>query len=211
MSQTTPQMPDFPPPAPQQPPKKNRTNAIIIGSAVAVIAAIVTTGAVVANHRHTGGKPAATPSQDTVTAAEEPTPTPSDTGPKVFALTDTVSYSSNVEVTLTGFTRGTSSQYASPANTPYLRFTVKVKNGGTATLDATQLQVNCSYGQDGNTGDPIFDTDAGLKGGPETRVLAGRSISVAWACALPKGESSVQIEVAPDAGSETAIFTGKVK
>ncbi|WP_406175274.1 hypothetical protein [Streptomyces sp. NBC_00996] len=208
-------MPDFPPPPPPAPPKKSRTNLIIIGSAVAVIAAVIGTGAVVVNSRDDKGsttKAAETkPADDTVTAAEEPEPTPSDTGPQVFGLTDTVSYETGVEVSLSKFTRGMSSEYATPENTPYVRFTVKVKNGSTDTVDVTGLTVNCSYGQDGSSSDSIFDTDKGLEGGPETRLLAGRSISVPWGCEFPKGESSLQVEVSPDYESETAIFTGRVK
>ncbi|OLZ72131.1 hypothetical protein AV521_09470 [Streptomyces sp. IMTB 2501] len=35
-------------------------------------------------------------------------------------------------------------------------------------------------------------------------MLTGRSINVPWWCALPKGESTVQIEVTPDTGSPCA-------
>lgn len=209
---TTPPMPGFPPPPPA-PPKKNRTNLIIIGSAVAVIAAVVTTGVVVVNSRNDNSSSAkaaeTTPADDTVTAAEEPEPSPSDTGPQVFGLTDTASYDSNVEVSLSKFTRGVSSEYASPENTAYVKFVVKVKNGSNSTLDTTQFTVSCSYGADGHESDSIFDD--GLDGGPDTKLLAGRSINVPWGCSLPKGESTVQIEVRPDPDSETAIFTGTVK
>ncbi|MGW4574393.1 hypothetical protein GUR47_01545 [Streptomyces tendae] len=50
----------------------------------------------------------------------------------------------------------------------------------------------------------------GRVGNPQTKLLAGRSISVPWGCELPKGEKLIQIEVAPDFDSETAIFTGPV-
>ncbi|MFL9655279.1 hypothetical protein ACJ7VE_16365 [Streptomyces sp. PB17] len=45
---------------------------------------------------------------------------------------------------------------------------------------------------------------------PAYGLLAGRSISVPWGCELPKGEKLIQIEVAPDFDSETAILTGSV-
>lgn len=146
---TTPPMPGFPPPSPPPAaPKKNRTNLIVIGSAVAVIAAVVTTGVVVVNSRNDNGPSAkateTTPSGDTVTAAEEPEPSPSDTGPQVFGLTDAASYESNVEVSLSKFTRGVSSEYASPENTPYVKFLVKVKNGSSSTLDTTQFTLSPS-------------------------------------------------------------------
>ncbi|MFD5251479.1 hypothetical protein ACFWM5_01375 [Streptomyces bobili] len=218
---TMPPPPDFPPPTPPLPPvppKKSRTNWIIIGSATAVIAAIVATGIVVAQSSDGGSEGAtadtsesATPVEDTVTAEEEPEPTPEDTGPDVFTLNDTVEYETGVEVSLSKFTRGVSSEWASPESTPYVKFTVKLVNGGTKTLDATLLSVNCSYGTDGQSSESVFDSEKGLDGGPSTRILAGKSLNVVWGCELPKGESALQVEVAPDFESETAIFTGTVK
>lgn len=212
---TPPPMPDHQPPTPEPPaPKKSHTNLIVIGAAVAVIAAIVGTGIVVVQSRDDTGKPAAAkstePAANTVTATtEEPTPTPSDTGPQIFGLTDTVSYETGVEVSLSKFVRATSSDEAAPANKPYVRFTVKVKNGSSTTVDTASLSVSCSYGQDGQSSDSIFDE--GLDGPPSTKLLAGRSISVPWGCVLPKGEQVLQVEVTPDGESETAILTGNVK
>lgn len=142
--------------------------------------------------------------------AEEPASdeeTPGSDGP--YALTDTVAYENDVEVSLSKFTRATSSEYASPENAPYIRFTVKVVNGSGGTIDATGLTVNCSYGEDGQTSESVFDD--GLDGSPTTKLLAGRSINVPWGCELPKGERVLQIEVSPDFESEAAIFTGNVK
>jgi hypothetical protein len=206
-------MPGFPPTEPPAP-KKSRTNLVIIGSAVAVIAAIIGTGVVVVQSRDDDKPKAAAetsaPAEDVVTAAaEEPDPTPEDTGPDVFGLTDTVEYDSGVEMSLSKFTRATSGPYAAPENTPYVRFTVKIKNGSGATVDTTMLSVSCSYGEDGQSSESIFDD--GLDGSPTTKLLAGRSLSVPWGCELPKGEQVLQVEVSPDMDSETAIFTGKVK
>ena len=53
--------------------------------------------------------------------------------------------------------------------------------------------------------------DDGLDGLPDTRILAGRSLTVPWACELPKSETFLQVEVSPDYDSEEAIFTGDVK
>jgi hypothetical protein len=212
---TPPPMPDYLPPDPEPPaPKKSRTNVVIIASAVAVIAAIIGTGIVVVQSRDDSREPAAAESteaaNDTVTAeTEEPTPTPSDTGPQIFGLTDTVAYETGVEVSLSKFVRATSSGYAAPANKPYVRFTVKVKNGSSTTVDTTALSVSCSYGEDGQSSDSVFDE--GLNGSPSTKLLAGRSLSVLWGCVLPKGEQVLQVEVTPDDESETAIFTGNVK
>ncbi len=104
-----------------------------------------------------------------------------------------------------------SSEYASPENTNYVQFTIKIKNGGTETLDTTGLTVNCSYGEDGRSSESIFDSEHDLDGGPDTKLLAGRSINVTWGCELPKKQKIIQIEVSPDMDSESAIFTGNVK
>lgn len=144
-------------------------------------------------------------------AVEEPTEDPAgdegDDGP--FGLTDTVAYENDVEVSLSKFTRGTSSAYASPEKTPYVKFTVKVVNGSKKTVDTTSMMVSCSYGEDGQSSDSIFDE--GLDGSPTTKLLAGRSINVPWGCELPEGERVLQVEVSPDFESEAAIFTGNVK
>jgi len=218
---TPPPMPGFPPPPqpPQQ--KKGPANAIVLGSAAAVIIAIVATGVAVGSDVADEARPAPTVtvtktvSGDEAAAAAEDTseePAPEETDDDgVYALDDTVTYESDVDVSLSKFSRGVSGEYASPENTSYVKFTVKVVNGGDKTLDATMLTVNCSYGEDGSSSESIFDSEAGLDGGPDTKVLAGRSLNVPWGCELPKGEKLLQVEVAPDFDSETAIFTGSVK
>ncbi len=102
-----------------------------------------------------------------------------------------------------------SSDYAAPENTPYVKFTIKVVNNSDATVDANQMTVNCAYGDEGKEGEAIYDD--GLDGLPDTRILAGRSLSVTWACELPKKETFLQVEVAPDWESEESIFAGDVK
>lgn len=220
MSNTTPPPPPtFPPPAPP-PAKKGRTNAVIIGSAAAVIAAVVTTGIIVVNSRDDGQSSTtasdaaeSATSDDVAAVDDEPTEDPEQeaTGPQVFGLNDTVTYNNKVEVTLSKFSRGTSGPYAAPENTPYLKFAVRVKNGGTSPIDTTSFSVNCSYGEEGKGTDLVIDSDRGMNGGPTTRLLAGRSLTVTWGCVMPKSEKTIQIEVSPDAETETAIFTGDAK
>ncbi|MEU6105720.1 hypothetical protein, partial [Streptomyces flaveolus] len=149
--------------------------------------------------------------EDTTAADEETEPAPEASDDGVYALSDTVTYDSEVRVGLSGFKRAVSTDTAMPESAPYVRFTVKVDNGGSETLDATALTVNCSYGKDGHSSEAVFDSATGLNGGPETQLLAGRSINVPWGCELPKGEKLVQIEVVPDYDSDTAIFTGEIK
>ncbi|MFK4070616.1 hypothetical protein [Streptomyces sp. NPDC029674] len=223
MSNTTPPPP--PPAFPPHPPaKKRNTNAVIIGSAAAVIAAVVATGIVVVNSRDDDKKPETTTAagsattDDVVTGEEEPAedepaeePEPESTEPEVAGLNETAAYGNGVEVSLSKFARGTSSEYGSPENTPYVKFAVRVKNDGKSTIDTSGFTTSCSYGEAGQSSESIFDSDGGLNGGPDTRLLAGRSITVTWACELPKAEDTIQIEVSPDMETEKAIFTGKVK
>lgn len=152
----------------------------------------------------------ATDATVTPTVEETPTEEASEAAADTpYALTDTVSYENDVQVGLSKFTRGVSHDYASPENTPYVKFAVKVTNGSDGTIDTTGLSVNCQYGEEGQESESVFDD--GLEGSPSTRLLAGRSITVKWACQLPKKETFIQIEVSPDFESESAIFTGNVK
>lgn len=166
------------------------------------------------NTPHDDTKAASVP-DETVTPSTEPATTaPADDGAtsgsdKAFPLTHTVTYDNDVKVGLSKFSRGVSSDVASPAKTAYVKFTVKVTNGSDGTVDTTLMAVNCSYGKNGQQSESIFDE--GLNGSPQTKLLAGRSLSVPWACELPKGEKVLQVEVTPDAESATAIFTGSVK
>ncbi|MDL5204765.1 hypothetical protein [Streptomyces sp. ALI-76-A] len=221
MSQHIPQppMPGFPPPPTPPEQKKGPANAIVLGVGAAVVVTIIATGAVVGSEIGDEAKPAPTvtvtrtvSADDAAAAAEDgpSEPAPEDTDDGVYAFDDIVTYENDVDVSLSGFTRGVSSEWASPEDTPYVKFTVKLKNGGDRTLDATMLTVNCSYGADGRGSEAIFDTEAGLGGGPDTRLLAGRSLNVPWGCELPKGEKLLQVEVAPDFESEATIFTGSV-
>lgn len=218
MSTPTPPQPDFPPPLPPEPPKptKNRTNAIIIGSAAAVIAAIVTTGIVVVNSRDDASdSPTAaessTPADDTVTAAAEPEPTPEDTGPEVWSLTDGVSWDGGVEVKLTGWARGVTGPYAAPQNKPYAKFTVKIRNEGDVPVDLSSGYLTCLYGEDGVESGQVFDSERGMDGLPQVHLRPGKSVSATTGCELPKGEKYLQVELSPTGESETAIFAGNVK
>lgn len=222
-------MPGFGPPMPPQPPKPpsgNRTNLIIIGCAVAVVASVIGTGIVVTNDGDGSAAPAPTVTVTKTVAAQDADTTgddgdegtedasedASDTATDddgVFALDDEVIYDSDVEVALSGFKRGVSSEYAVPENTPYVKFNIKITNGSGATFDANEMSVNCAYGDQGKEGEAIYDD--GLNGLPDTRILAGRSLTVPWACELPKDETFLQVEVSPDWDSEEAIFTGDVK
>lgn len=168
-----------------------------------------------ANEISSGGdKPSAATPEETVTPAADTdaaTEDASDEDPssKSYKLTDTVQYENDIEVSLAKFARKVSSDVAAPANTSYAAFTVKIVNHSSKTVDVTGMSVNCQSGDEGQEGEGIFDE--GLNGSPTTRLLAGRTITIPWGCALPKKETHIQIEVSPDIESEAAIFVGSVK
>ncbi|MFI8536418.1 hypothetical protein ACIGMX_40080 [Streptomyces aquilus] len=213
----------YPPQPPQapQPPKKTTTVLIAAGAAVvaAVLAAVVTAsvtgdGKAEAAPTVTVTKTAPaegddTAADDSATDAADSDAPAEDSGDDSYGLDDTIAYDNDVEISLTKITRAVSSEYASPEKTPYAEFTIKIVNKSDKKIDASMMTVNCAYGDEGKEGESIYDD--GLDGLPDTSILAGRSLSVPWGCELPKGESFLQIEVAPDYESETAIFTGKVK
>ncbi|MGW8701100.1 hypothetical protein ACWGOK_29960 [Streptomyces eurythermus] len=225
---TPPPMPGYGPPVPPPPPvppRKPRTALIAVSAAVvaAAVSALVTVGvsgdaeaepAPTVTVTETAAAGADDAEADDAAATDDEEATDSADGGEedgVYALDDTAVYEPATEVALSGFKRSVTGEYAEPENTPYLQFTVKVKNGGKKALDITQLTVNCSYGKDGKSSDSVFDSEAGLEGGPETKLLPGRSLNVPWGCELPKGEKLIQIEVSPDFESDAAIFTGTVK
>lgn len=208
--------PHYPPPPagqpPAQSPKKNRTNTIIIGAAAVAIAAIVTTGIVVAGNRDDSSASSSTkstPSDDTITPTVKPEPTPDDTEPEIMGLTDGVAYEDGVEVTLSDYKRGTSSEYAAPGSTPYVSFTVKIDNKSDAVVDIGTGYVMCYYGDESREAEQIFDE--GLDGLPSMRLRPGRVAKATVACEMPKGEKYLQIEMAPSMESAVAVFAGNVK
>ncbi|MFI0966569.1 hypothetical protein ACH4S8_35080 [Streptomyces sp. NPDC021080] len=212
---TPPPIPPFAPQPPPQPPKKAHT--AVVACAAAVVAAILASAITVGVTGKSEAKPAptvtvteteaASSGDDTEDAAADPTD--EETGSDSYSLNDTVSYENDVEVSLSGFGRGTSNDYAAPENTPYAKFIIKISNKSGRKIDASQMSVNCAYGDEGKEGEAIYDDD--FDGLPDTRILDGRSLSVPWACELPKNEKFLQVEVSPDYDSEAAIFTGTVK
>ncbi|MEU5687430.1 DUF4352 domain-containing protein [Streptomyces venezuelae] len=223
MSNATPPPPPMYPPQPP-PPRRGPSNAVVIGSAAAVIAAVVATGIVVVNSgdddkkpEKTSGAAVSAPADDVVAdeeePPEEPAAEPEDAEGEVAGLNDTVEYGNDVQLSLSKFTRGTSGPYGAPENTPYVKFGVRVKNNGKSTVDTSMFTTSCSYGKAGKSSESVYDSDQGLNGGPDTKLLAGRSITVTWACEMPKAEKTIQIEVSPDMDmeAEAAIFTGDVK
>lgn len=180
-----------------------------------LLAASLLLAALTACGTSTDDKPAAatssTPTDDTITPAADPEPTPEDTGPEVMSLTDSIEYTDGVEVTLSDYKRGTTSAYASPESTPYVSFTVKIVNGSGSTVDIGTGYVMCYYGDESRESEQVFDSDRGLEGMPSMRLRAGRTAKATVGCELPKGEEYLQVEMAPHMEADVAVFAGNVK
>lgn len=158
------------------------------------------------------GSPAA-PSAGTVSASKDTGPTQgdSDSSTLTVALDKTATWKNGVTARLSGFSRGTTGEFASPSHKAYLAFSVTVKNDSTSPLDLSLFEVSCPDGAD-----EVFDEDAGFGGTPDAHVLPGKSQTWKEACVFAKTAKSVQIELTPmdtsdDGWYRTAIFTGTVR
>jgi hypothetical protein len=153
------------------------------------------------------------PPAGTVSASKDtgPTQDDSDSSTLTVALDKTATWKNGVTARLSGFSRGTSGEFAYPTHKAYLAFSVTVKNGSTSPLDLSMFEVSCPGGAD-----EVIDSDSGFGGTPDAHVLPGKSQSWKEACVFAKTAKSVQIELTPmdtsgDGWYRTAIFTGSVQ
>ncbi|MGW5201563.1 hypothetical protein [Streptomyces spiralis] len=166
-----------------------------------------------------GAQTDTTPPADTVSASQDTqgaedaqdTQDNSDSDTFTVALDKTATWNNGVKAHLSGFSRGTSGQYASPSGKAYLAFSVTMQNGSKSSIDLSAVSLSCPDGAE-----EIFDTDAGFNGTPDTHLLPGKSQTWKAACVFPKTARSAQIEITPTdtSGSgwyRTAIFTGQVQ
>ncbi|MEU6005062.1 hypothetical protein [Streptomyces sp. NPDC047453] len=158
--------------------------------------------------------PAATVSalQDTQSAEDaQDTQDDSDSDTFTVALDKTATWNNGVKAHLSGFSRGTSGEYASPSGKAYLAFSVTMQNASKSSIDLSMVSLSCPDGDD-----EIFDTGAGFNGMPDAHLLPGKSQTWKAACVFPKAARSAQIEITPTdtSGSgwyRTAIFIGHVQ
>ncbi|MFC4464362.1 hypothetical protein ACFPH6_07250 [Streptomyces xiangluensis] len=211
-------MPAYPPPPP--PPSVKTKNVYIIAGAAVLITAIITTGVVVVNGQDDAGQANATstssPRPDEAITASPVVSVPpigEEDKPDPVKLTDTVTYRNDVEVSLSGHRRGESGALASPPNTQFVRFRLKIANNSKKVADITGVQINCLYGDD-VPGEEIRDHDLGLDGALEMRMRprlrAGQTVSAVVACELPKSETHLRVEVVPGFLTDPAVFAGEV-
>ncbi|MGW5691507.1 hypothetical protein ACWEWX_11250 [Streptomyces asiaticus] len=150
----------------------------------------------------------ATPPADETTEDSEDVDTSDDDGMVDLGLTDTAKYDGGVEVSLSRFTRGISSEWAAPGNTPYVKFNVTFKNGGDEAADLSGVTLSCQHGD--TPGEEIFDSEHGLDGIPTSHVRPGRTVTAVVACEMPKAETYLQVEVQPGLADVT-VFSGDIK
>lgn len=177
-------------------------------TAAALLAALLLTGCGSDNDGQAGADPEPTITAATEDPTDTPAPDPDDDG--TVGLTADVEYEDGTQVSLSEFTRGTSSADGYPANAPYLRFDVKLINGSSETMTLGDVYVVCSYGEQEQTeSEQVFDDQ--VEDQPMGHLRAGKTATVPVACEVPEGETHVQIEVTPGVELETAIFVGEVE
>ncbi|MFJ1995295.1 DUF4352 domain-containing protein [Streptomyces asiaticus] len=137
-----------------------------------------------------------------------PADEPTDDSTDALGLDDTAAYEGGVEISLSKFTRGTSSEWAAPENTPYVKFSITFENKGKETADLNTVSLSCQRAE--APGEEIFDSEHGLDGLPMTHLLPGRSVTSPVACSLPADETYLQVEVSPGL-ADTAVFSGHIK
>lgn len=191
-----------------------RPRRTVLAAAAAVVGCSLCACSTTGGTQSDSAPPAATvsASQDT-RSAEDAQDTQDDTGSDTFtvALDGTATWNNGVKAHLSGFSRGTSGEYASPSGTAYLAFSVTMQNGSKSTIDLSMINLSCPDGAE-----EVFDMDAGFNGAPDTHLLPGKSQTWKVACVFPETARSAQIEITPTdtSGSgwyRTAIFTGQVQ
>ncbi|MET9498810.1 hypothetical protein [Streptomyces sp. NPDC006552] len=143
--------------------------------------------------------------------SEEDTPATDETtdGPATLSLTDTGTSQDGFEIGLSHFTRAVTGPDDIPENTPYVKFTVHVKNGTNSAVDLpSELTISCSSGH--SPGEEVYADGTHHGSGFTTSVLPGRTADAVYGCTLPSGEKYLQVEITPTFDMETVIFSGNV-
>lgn len=129
-------------------------------------------------------------------------------GPKSLPLEGTAKLGEKASVTLSGVERGTSSSWGAPADTPYVKYTVSVKNLGTKALDPADILWACTYGKQGEAAESVYDE--GVGDFPEVKTLPGKSTTFTQACEMPKDETQLQIQIENPWEGDVIVFEGDV-
>ncbi len=117
----------------------------------------------------------------------------------------TYTYTDGLAVTVSVPKAYKPSQYAAcDKSKAYVSFTITIKNGTGKAFDPALFHETVQSGQ--SEGDTCFDTAQGLGGGPNTKLLAGRTVTwkTGFGIADPK---DIVMEVTPSFDYDSAIFT----
>lgn len=117
----------------------------------------------------------------------------------------TYTYTDGLAVTVSAPKPYKPSQYAACDKAKsYIAFTITLKNGTGKVFDPSLFHETVQSGQ--TEGDSCFDSQQGLGGGPDTKLLAGRTVTwkVGFGIADPK---DIVMEVTPSFDYDSAIFT----
>jgi len=135
--------------------------------------------------------------------------------PKVASFKDKYTYPDGVQVEVTKVGKEKLTESAAVDDNsgkpgdPFTVFTIRVRNGSEATLDAVGSGT-VSYGPDGEEAPTVFDT--GVSGGVEGKILSGKAKSGEFGFLIPKKyQNDVTLEFSADFEHDAAVFTGSVK
>jgi hypothetical protein len=89
-----------------------------------------------------------------------------------------------------------------------VRINITVTNGGSQPFDPVVMLVNASHG--GQMASPIFDSQNGIGGAPQTNVLPGKSTMFPVAFSIGDQPGELQVEVTPSFEYTDAVFVGTI-
>jgi hypothetical protein len=161
--------------------------------------------------------PADEPTDETTT--EEPTEEPTDTEATPATFKEKYIYEDKVEVEVIKIQHGkvtrADAEYAEPeakAGDDYVIFTVRVKNGSKAKIDASSSW-SVTYGPDGTEAEsPYLASKSNVEEDISGKILPGRSKTATDTFAVPrKYQNDPVLEFTFDFEHEAAIFSGSIK
>lgn len=87
--------------------------------------------------------------------------------------------------------------------------TVVVTNGSDEPLDLDLAQVGASFGDGGDNAESVFDSGK-FESGFSGKVAPGRKATGKFGFAVPKGTTSIGVEVAPSFDHDSVLFEGRI-
>jgi hypothetical protein len=144
------------------------------------------------------------PSQDEESPSEGASDEPVDDGIAEFG--ETYTFEDDIALTVSEPKPFKPSQYAATGNKfkNFQRFTVTVVNGSDVAYDPTMIYATMQSGD--AEAEEVYDTQNGLEGSPQTKVLPGRQTKFDIGFGV-KNPSDLVMEIAPGFEYDSVIFT----